>query len=69
MIKKNIFFYAVSPSLAQLTEIYRSPTFICEQQSKRNTWSCTEIKYPMVAMVTNRLRVIGFHLYVMREGI
>lgn len=28
--------------------------------------SCTEIKYSMVAMVTNRLRVIGFHLYVIK---
>lgn len=65
MIKKNVFFYSVSPFLAQLAEICRSPTFICKQQSKRNTQSCTEIKYPMVAMVTNRLRVIGFHLYVM----
>lgn len=37
MIKKNIFFCSVSPFLAHLTEIYRSPTFICKQQSKRNT--------------------------------
>lgn len=37
MIKKNIFFCAVSTFLAQLMEIYRSPTFNCKQQSKRNT--------------------------------
>ena len=37
MIKKNIFFCSVSPFVAQLTKIYRSPTFICKQQSKGNT--------------------------------
>lgn len=37
MIKKNIFFCSVSPFVEQLTKIYKSPTFICKQQSERNT--------------------------------